>query len=101
MVQLLNCREAKRKTSEALSYAQISYDRCQALKLERICYETLLYYAILHESGSNILIDSSTWKLIDNYFSTSPLPSDGHEKNWPILGMPYKVFRSMKGSTDK
>lgn len=64
--------------------------------MERICYETLLYYGtivMLHDRQFNSLLDSSLWSLFGTYFQNSPLPSDNKEQNWPILGVPYKLFR--------
>ena len=96
MAQLFKFRESKRKSAKALSFSQVNYHDCQALKMERICYESLLYYgthAMLYDNSFDVLTDSSIWELLSSYFKKSPLPSDNYERNWPILGVPYSMFR--------
>jgi hypothetical protein len=63
---------------------------------ERVCYEAVLYHGatmMLFDRDFDMLDGSTEWQMLEDYFRNSPVPSDAAEENWPVLGMPFDVFR--------
>jgi hypothetical protein len=70
-----------------------------AYAFERICYETVLYHGVtimLFDREFDMLDGSAGWQILEDYFQNSPVPfeaTEATEENWPVLGMPFDVFR--------
>jgi hypothetical protein len=63
---------------------------------ERVCYEAVLYHGatmMLFDRDFDMLDGSAEWQMLEDYFRNSPVPSEAAEENWPVLGMPFDVFR--------
>lgn len=63
---------------------------------ERVCYEAVLYHGatmMLFDRDFDMLDGSLEWQMLEDYFRDPPVPSDAAEENWPVLGMPFDVFR--------
>lgn len=63
---------------------------------ERVCYEAVLYHGatmMLFDRDFDMLDGSAEWQMLEDYFRDSPVPSEADEENWPVLGMPFDVFR--------
>jgi len=72
-------------------------EKClSAHAFERVCYEAVLYHGatmMLFDRDFDMLDGSAEWQLLEDYFHDSPVPSGAAEENWPVLGMPFDVFR--------
>jgi hypothetical protein len=63
---------------------------------ERVCYEAVLYHGatmMLFDRNFDMLDGTAEWQLLEDYFRDPPVPSEADEENWPVLGMPFDVFR--------
>lgn len=63
---------------------------------ERVCYEAVLYHGAtmtLFDRNFDMLDGTTEWQLLEDYFRDPPVPSEADEENWPVLGMPFDVFR--------
>jgi hypothetical protein len=67
------------------------------LIFERLCYESLLYHGtnimMIYDRDFDALVGFEAWDMIDEYFRTCLLPVDEAKESWPVLGVPYKLFR--------
>ena len=72
-------------------------EKCiSAHAFERVCYEAVLYHGatmMLFDRDFDMLDGTIEWQMLEDYFRDSPVPSDAAEENWPVLGMPFDVFR--------
>ncbi|CZR53906.1 uncharacterized protein PAC_03788 [Phialocephala subalpina] len=87
---LLRCRHIAR-----LQLPKDSPPPKESLIQERICYEAALCHAItlmLFDRDFD-MIDQPWWFVVDEYFQSTLLSTAFSEKCWPILGMPYELFR--------
>lgn len=95
-VQLFKTREAFKPVDPYLAQRPVTPENNSRLCFERMCYESLLYFGtilMLYDESFDALLGNTVWRMIDNYFYTSPLPHDDERANWPILGMPYRLCR--------
>jgi hypothetical protein len=63
---------------------------------ERVCYEAVLYHGatmMLFDRNFDMLDGTTEWQMLEDYFRDPPVPSGADEENWPVLGMPFDVFR--------
>lgn len=92
-MQLLKCRRA----AQMIDYAEAECDP-EALHVifERQCHESLLYHGTImmtYDPDFDALVSNEAWQMIDGYFQSSLLPTDEKLESWPVLGVPYKLFR--------
>lgn len=90
IMQLLKCRQATRMTE-----AECDPEALHVI-FERKCYESLLYHGTImmtYDPDFDVLVSGEAWQMIDEYFQFSLLPSDEKWESWPVLGVPYKLFR--------
>ena len=93
IIQLLKCHQAA-KMRPRNSAGQGSED--PRVVFERICYESLLYHGtvmMIYDRNFDALVGFEAWQMIDEYFGTCLLPVDDAKESWPVLGVPYKLFR--------
>jgi hypothetical protein len=63
---------------------------------ERVCYEAVLHHGatmMLFDRTFNMLDGTAEWQLLEDYFRDPPVPSGPDVENWPVLRMPFDVFR--------
>jgi len=100
IAELFKSRQAGKRIGSLHPVNEISEENPGPLIFERICYESLIYHGsimMLYDRDSDMLADNLAWKTFDDYFRTSPLPCDAEGANWPILGIPYNLFRLIVG----
>jgi hypothetical protein len=72
-------------------------EKClSAHAFERVCYEAVLYHGasmMLFNREFDMLDGSAEWQMLEDYFRDPPVPSGANEENWPVLGIPFDVFR--------
>lgn len=93
IIQLLKCHQAA-KMGPRNAAGRGSED--PRVVFERICYESLLYHGtvmMIHDRNFDALVGFEAWQMIDEYFGTCMLPVDEAKESWPVLGVPYKLFR--------
>ncbi|KFY01598.1 hypothetical protein O988_02668 [Pseudogymnoascus sp. VKM F-3808] len=93
IMQLLKCRQAARMVD--FTRAECNPEALHVI-FERKCYESLLYHGTImmtYDPNFDALVSNEAWQMIDGYFQTSLLPTDEKWESWPVLGVPYKLFR--------
>lgn len=93
IIQLLKCRQAS-KIQSRIAAGRGSED--PRVVFERICYESLLYHGtimMIYDRNFDALVGFEAWQMIDEYFGTCLLPVDEAKESWPVLGVPYNLFR--------
>lgn len=90
VMSLLRCRKSARNPSRALYKPSI-----ESLVHERMAYEALLFHGVnlMLFNRSFSMFDQPWWDSMEEYFHSAPLPTTFDEESWPILGMPFDVFR--------
>lgn len=72
-------------------------EKCiSAHAFERVCYEAVLHHGatmMLFDRDFDMLDGTAEWQMLEDYFHDSPVPFDHPVENWPVLGMPFDVFR--------
>jgi len=95
---MLNLIKLRSTSNLALLKAGLALPKkcISAHAFERVCYEAVLYHGatmMLFDRNFDMLDGSAEWQLLEDYFRDSPVPSEAAEENWPVLGMPFDVFR--------
>lgn len=93
IIQLFKCRQAAKMRSRVTAEYDPEEPR---VVFERICYESLLYHGtimMIYDRTFDALVGSEAWDMIDEYFRTCLLPVDEAKESWPVLGVPYTLFR--------
>jgi hypothetical protein len=75
----------------------LSTSKTEAISIwERTCAESFLYHTLtmtLFDRHFDPQMIPRTREMFDDYFLTCPLPTAPEASNWPILGMPYALWR--------
>lgn len=94
LAEIFKCREAKRRASD--SQARNMPGRSPVTQFERLCYESLVYHSTVimwFDKSSNILADDDIWDMLHGYFHRFLPPAAPADGRWPILGVPYSLFK--------
>ncbi|KUJ08534.1 uncharacterized protein LY89DRAFT_332794 [Mollisia scopiformis] len=90
IMSLLRCRQFARTSNPELYRPST-----ESLVHERISYEALLFHGItlMLFNREFYMLNQPWWHTIDEYFRSAPLSIALDEASWPILGMPFSLFR--------
>lgn len=96
ITQLFRTRERAKRQRRFGDLNEIATQDFSSLVFERLRYESLVFHGTvltLYEKRFDLLTGIDTWDLLDEYFRETPLPTGEDRENWPVLGVPYRLFR--------
>lgn len=96
MAEIFKCRQASKRSRGSLPPTKSDQESSPVLIFERICYESLLYHSTIlmwFDRSLDALTSDADWELVEEYFHDSLSPETVINGRWPILGVPYELFK--------